>query len=164
MSNESVTLSGKILSLSELAKVLVHELGHMVDIYALKQQGFSTDPSQMFYTICWSEPTVLRSGLSSAAFVSGYAASNQYEDFAESFAMYIFHNKVFQARAEKNSFLQKKYNFLHTYVFGDLFMNSAYEKDPVPSKLWDVTKVVIRTNALSDIFTAMQGIVIHAVL
>jgi len=158
MSDESVTLSGKILSLSEMAKVLVHELGHMIDIYVLRQEGFSADPSQTFYSISWLEPTVMKSGLSSSAFVSGYAASNQYEDFAESFAMYVFHNKAFQDRATKNSFLQKKYNFLHTYVFGELFANSAYEKDPVPTKLWDVTKIVIRTNALSDVFTAMRRV------
>lgn len=36
MSNESIILSGKVQSLSEVAKVLVHELGHIVDIYALR--------------------------------------------------------------------------------------------------------------------------------
>ncbi len=38
MSNESITLSGRIKSLSEMAKVLVHELGHMVDIYYLRSR------------------------------------------------------------------------------------------------------------------------------
>jgi len=38
MSNESVTLSGRMKSTSEMAKVLVHELAHMVDIYFLKQR------------------------------------------------------------------------------------------------------------------------------
>lgn len=38
MSNESVILSGRIKSTPEMAKVLVHELGHMVDIYLLKQR------------------------------------------------------------------------------------------------------------------------------
>jgi len=38
MSNESVILSGRIKSLSEMAKVLVHELGHMVDIYLLRSR------------------------------------------------------------------------------------------------------------------------------
>lgn len=35
MANKSITLSGKIRSFNEVAKVLVHELGHMVDIYFL---------------------------------------------------------------------------------------------------------------------------------
>lgn len=110
----------------------------------------------MFYTICWSEATVLRSGVSAAAFVSGYAASNQYEDFAETFAMYVFHNKAFQERALKNSLLQQKYDFLHEYVFGEFFLSSSYEKDTIPAKIWDVTKVVIRENALGDVFSVLK--------
>lgn len=38
MTNESVILSGRVKSLSEMAKVLVHELGHMVDIYLLHKR------------------------------------------------------------------------------------------------------------------------------
>lgn len=38
MSNESVTMSGRIKSLSEMSKVLVHELGHMIDIYLLRKR------------------------------------------------------------------------------------------------------------------------------
>jgi hypothetical protein len=95
MSNESITLSSKISSLSEMAKVLVHELAHMIDIYSLKQKNFTPDPSKEFYALSWSEPTVMKSGISSAAFVSGYASTNQYEDFAESFTFYVFHNRAF---------------------------------------------------------------------
>lgn len=158
MSNESVTLSGKIASLSEMAKVLVHELGHMVDIYVLRQRSLSADPSKIFYAFSWSEPTVIKTGISTTSFVSGYAATNQYEDFAESFAFYVFHNRAFQERASKNTILQKKYDFLHTYVFGDAFQDTAYEKDVIPSKLWDVTKIVIKTNTLSNIFVVMKSL------
>lgn len=38
MKDESVTLSGRIKTLPEMAKVLVHELGHMVDIYLLTKK------------------------------------------------------------------------------------------------------------------------------
>lgn len=38
MSNESVTMSGRIRSLPEMSKVLVHELGHMIDIYLLRKR------------------------------------------------------------------------------------------------------------------------------
>jgi hypothetical protein len=37
MKDESITLSGRIKTLPETAKVLVHELGHMVDIYTLRK-------------------------------------------------------------------------------------------------------------------------------
>ncbi len=158
VSNEMVTLSGKIQSLTEVGKVLVHELGHMVDIYFLTSSGLSPDPSKSFYTISWSEPSVIKANMSSTAFVSGYAATNQYEDFAESFAMYVFHNSAFKARASKQPYLQKKYDFLHEKVFGEYFQNTAYEVSPVPAKIWDVTKVVVRANALDSIFTVLHEI------
>ncbi len=122
MSNESVTLSGRIKSSSEMAKVLVHELGHMIDIYLLRKNADTSDPSKIFYAISWKEPTVLHSGMSSHSFVSGYAATNQYEDFAETFTMYIFHNSALAERALSSSALQKKFDFLKTYVFGSHFL------------------------------------------
>ena len=60
MTNMSIILSGRIKNLSEMAKVLVHELGHIVDIYILKSRSGSADPSQIYYAISWQEPTVLR--------------------------------------------------------------------------------------------------------
>ena len=148
MTNESVILSGRIKSLSEMAKVLVHELGHMVDIYLLRSRGTSPDPSRIYYAISWSEPTVLRPGVESSAFVSGYAATNQYEDFAEAFAMYVFHNTTFAERAEKTPALKQKYDFLRDTVFRGYFLGTNYEQSAIPSTLWDVTKIVIKTNAL----------------
>ena len=42
----------------------------------------------------------MKAKMNSSAFVSGYAATNQYEDFAESFAMYVFHNAAFRAHCK----------------------------------------------------------------
>lgn len=156
MSNQTITLSSQIKSLSEMAKVLVHELAHIIDIYVLKNKNFSSDPSGVFYAISWVEPTVIKSSLHTSSFVSGYAATNQYEDFAESFTMYVFHNKAFQERAGKNKQLQEKYLFLRNEVFRGFFENTSYEKDPIPSRVWDSTKIIIIENALVDIFTAIQ--------
>lgn len=158
VSNEKVTLSGKMKSLTEVGKVLIHELGHMIDIYFLKSTKFGSDPSKSFYSISWSEPTVMKANMSSTAFVSGYAATNQYEDFAESFTMYVFHNAAFRARASKQEHLQKKYDFFHEKVFGDYFQNTAYETSPIPTKIWDVTKIAVRANALDNIFTVMRSV------
>jgi hypothetical protein len=156
MSNETVTLSGRIKSVSEMAKVLVHELGHMVDIYYLRSRGTKADPSRTFYTISWTEPTVLRSGMNGSSFVSGYAATNQYEDFAEAFTMYVFHNNAFLEKTKNSPALLQKYNFLRDSVFGNYFIGTNYEQNPVPSSLWDVTKIVIKTNTLTDIFVQLQ--------
>ena len=94
--------------------------------------------------------------MGSSAFVSGYAATNQYEDFAESFTMYIFHNAAFRARASKQIYLQKKYDFLNQKVFGEYFKNTAYEISPVPAKIWDETQVAVRANSLENIFTVLH--------
>lgn len=128
----------------------------MVDIYYLRSRGTKADPSKTFYTISWTEPTVLRSGMNASSFVSGYAATNQYEDFAEAFTMYVFHNTAFLEKTKNSPALEQKYNFLRDSVFGSYFIGTNYEQNPVPSSLWDVTKIVIKTNALSDIFVQLQ--------
>jgi len=39
--------------------------------------------------------------------------TNVFEDFAETFNMYINHNYVFKQMAKESNVLQKKYNFLN---------------------------------------------------
>lgn len=119
VSGNNLILSGKIPSESENLKVFVHELGHIIDIFYLKQKEDGSDISDEFYTLSWDSYNIKKSNAKIADFVSGYALSNKYEDFAESFAFYIFHNEEFARRAKNNSILGQKYNFFHTYVFDD---------------------------------------------
>ena len=70
MRDESVILSGGIKSIPEATKVFIHELGHMVDLYVLKSTAKKRDPSQIYYNISWSEPTVIRSDMPRKAFIS----------------------------------------------------------------------------------------------
>ncbi len=97
--------------------------------------------------------------MTASSFVSGYAATNQYEDFAETFVMYVFHNTAFLDRAKNSSALQKKYDFMKTTVFGTYFIGTNYEQNPLPSTLWDVTKIVIKADALSEIFAQLKSAV-----
>lgn len=129
----------------------------MIDIYTLKKKLQTADPSEEFYTISWVKPNVMKAGLSGASFVSGYASTNQYEDFAESFTMYIFHNQEFLKRSKTNIIIQKKYNFLRTRIFGDAFLGSEYEKEVIPAKVWDVTKIGIRSTSLEAIFAWVRN-------
>jgi hypothetical protein len=144
-----------------MAKVLVHELGHMVDIYFLRKKGKIPDPSSDFYALSWSESTVMRPGISARSFASGYAATNQYEDFAEAFTLYIFHNTTFAARAKNNYILQQKYDFFRNRVFGDYFLGTNFEQNSLPESLWDVTKIAIKPDTLKQIFMSL-GLVIRA--
>jgi hypothetical protein len=158
MYNESITLGSKISTLSEVSKVLVHEIGHMIDIYTFKKNLKKSDISEEFYKISWKDPTTIKAWVPQASFISGYASTNQYEDFAESFTMYIFHNKEFLKRAQQNDYLKQKYNFLKTRVFWDAFLLSAYEQNTVPKKVWDVTKIGIRWNNIEVIFAWIHSL------
>jgi hypothetical protein len=66
--------------------------------------------------------------------------------------MYVFHNTTFLERAQQSSALQRKYDFMRDSVFSGYFEGTNYEQNPIPSTLWDVTKIVIRTNTLGEIF------------
>lgn len=77
-------------------------------------------------------------------FVSGYALSNKYEDFAESFSFYVFHNDIFRDRALKNVSLQKKYDFFKTYVFDhEEFVGTSFGREWLKSYNWDTTRIPV---------------------
>lgn len=157
MYNESITLGTGMTSLPEVSKVLIHEIAHMLDIYALKKTLRKSDPSEEFYRVSWKDPATIKAWVPKTAFISGYASTNQYEDFAESFVMYIFHNTEFQKRAAENDYLKQKYNFLKTHIFGDAFLGSAYENEAIPKKIWDVTRVTLRGTNLDTIFAWVKS-------
>ena len=138
-------LSTTIPNDSEQLKVFVHELGHIIDIFYLKK-GFFSDPSDIFYAISWESFNTKKKGQKIVDFVSGYALSNKYEDFAESFAFYVFHNEDFIARAKANPILQQKYDFFTSYVFDkDAFIGTTFGISPLKSYNWDTTKIQVDT-------------------
>ena len=138
-------LSSSVTDDSEMMKVLVHELGHIVDIFYLKK-GVLGDPSDIFYSIAWQDFNVKKKNMKIADFVSGYALSNKYEDFAESFAFYVFHNDEFVRRAQTDTFLRAKYDFFRKYVFDhDEFVGTSFESARLASYNWDVTKIPVNT-------------------
>lgn len=141
MQGRSITLSASVLRDGEFLKLLIHELGHYVDIYTLVG---TSDPSDIFYRISWQDKTTKKSGETISSFVSGYAATNKYEDFAESFVFYIFHNREFSDRAMKNDSLRRKYLFFsqHLFVNGE-FVDTDFRIGKIPGYLWDTTKVPI---------------------
>lgn len=60
MYNESITLSGSISNLPEVSKVLVHEIGHMIDIYTFRKKIKKSDLSEEFYRISWKDPVTIK--------------------------------------------------------------------------------------------------------
>lgn len=109
----------------EFLGVLIHEFAHYFDIYSMQRNSFG-DQSEKFYDISWDSVSIISSGQGSQDFVSGYAMTNQYEDFAESYLFYILHNKAFRSKAEKSDSLALKYDFFRKYVFQ---ANQFYNED-----------------------------------
>lgn len=115
----------------ELVGVLVHEIGHIMDTGVMggnRVSGVSefkdgskyvrrNDPSLDFYRINWKNEDTMRAGADSLDFVSGYAMTDPFEDFAESYAYYILHGTEFRRLARVNSSIKQKYDYLKTTVF-----------------------------------------------
>jgi hypothetical protein len=139
----NISLSSHIARDSEFLKLFLHELAHFVDIYILKNI-WGKDLSHNFYTISWQNPNTKRAWQKQINFVSGYAATNQYEDFAESFVFYVFHNRVFEDRALRDDIMRQKYLFFQQYVFPNgTFVDTDFSLGKIPTYTWDTTKLPI---------------------
>jgi len=134
-------LSGKIKNLRESMKVFVHELGHIIDLHYLSNL-WDYDPSENFYNISWLSYQVKKKNAKIDDFISGYALTNKYEDFAESFCFYVFHNTEFKTRTKWNINIARKYSFFQKYVFSNNeFQNTYFENTKILAYNWDITKI-----------------------
>ena len=145
----------------EFIKVLIHELGHVVDLGGLKSKNFlkkspykdgkkiiyADDKSVLFYEISWINESEKRPEISDLDFVGGYASNDMFEDYAESFLMYLEHGNEFRMLAKTNFILSQKYQFFREEVFqgkefstGESFeeIQELAEKKERP---WDITKL-----------------------
>lgn len=142
MKNAQISLSPYIVRNTEFAKLFVHELAHYIDIYLYVPNKSNQDISDSFYAISWQSPTIKQPKQGTMDFVSGYAATNQYEDFAESFVFYVFHNSTFADRALRSDSIRQKYLFFANYVFSrGYFQGTDFSIGRVPSYVWDTTKI-----------------------
>ena len=143
MKNRAVKLySPQSMQKDELIAIFIHEFAHYIDIYSLERKK-SGDTSNKFYNISWYSTKVLKSWMKSSDFVSGYAMTNKYEDFAESLTYYILHNKDFLVKSKKSQYLKEKYNFFNFYLFKDgLFKNTDFSKNnKIKNYYRDITKI-----------------------
>ena len=142
MKDAQIFLSPYVARDTEFTKLFVHELAHYIDIYSLVWSASKEDISNNFYYISWQAPTTKRYNQWTIDFVSGYAATNQYEDFAESFVFYVFHNAVFADRALKSESIRQKYLFFANSIFPAWsFQGTDFTIGKIPSYVWDTTKI-----------------------
>lgn len=140
---------------SEFRALVIHECGHVTDLGGLRgtpnasasifHDGstpiYQNDPSVAFYQISWLTTEILQPNSKDTDFVSGYAASDPFEDFAESFAFYALQKKEFARLAQKNPVLKAKFDFMENVVFEgktEIAQGKFVKGKRVP---WDVTKL-----------------------
>lgn len=139
---------------NEFMALVTHECGHIADLGGIRGTDitrptafadgstpiYGDDASVAFYSISWLSPRMMQPNMTDADFVSGYAKSDPFEDFAETFAFYALQKQEFQRLSNKNPILKAKYNFMDQFVFnGADVASSNYKRGKnVP---WDVTKL-----------------------
>jgi hypothetical protein len=145
----------------ELVAVLVHEMGHITDTGVMVgtesagESGFmdgsnpvySDDPSVAFYNLSFSSETAKLPTATDLDFVSGYAQTDPFEDFAETYTYYLLHGKEFRELAKVNLTLAKKYNFLKNNVFkGEEYDNGSESEVKILDRQYDVTVLPYEMN------------------
>ena len=128
-------------NINEYISVFIHEFWHYIDLYFLEKKVF-LDISSKFYEISWLETKIKKQNMEISDFVSWYAATNKYEDFAESFTYYVLHNKDFLEKAKTNQTIKTKYDFFWRYIFKNKeFFSTKFNDEKIKNYYWDVTKI-----------------------
>ncbi len=137
----------------EFTAVFIHEMGHIVDLgmitsinggatefYDNDQPVFAKDQSVQFYRLSWQTSYTIKPTAKREDFVSGYAMTNAFEDFAESYLFYRAHGEKFRKIMANSEILQQKYAFLKNIVFaGQEFQKNKVSENFIPTFLWDAT-------------------------
>ena len=148
-----IILRATDVSEKELLSVFIHETGHNVDYGFLapanknqkstfkdgSQPLYTSDPSIIFYQISWEDEETMKKGVNNMDFVSGYAMSDPFEDFAETYCFYVLHNKDFKAMTASSSKLYSKYVFMRDFVFNGTEFNTGDAEIKLNKRTWDIT-------------------------
>lgn len=151
--NHLIILRGVNMGSSEMVAVFIHELGHNVDYGYLEAENetklsafkdgkvpiYESDPSLDFYRISWLSEDKLKKAAVNTDFVSGYAMTDCFEDFAESYVYYVLHNKDFKKLASTSDALYAKYYFLKYQVFGGMEFDTGDGVIAEGQRPWDIT-------------------------
>ncbi|MDD3897189.1 MAG: hypothetical protein PHU04_05150 [Candidatus Peribacteraceae bacterium] len=153
----TLILSGNVPD-AEFRALLIHELGHVFDLSdataclgGTSASGksrfrdgndlmFNDDPSVDFYSISWANEKTKRADARAEDFVTGYAATDTFEDLAESFAYFALQNGTFRERAKSNTALAEKYQWLSAQ-FPGIERNAVGQSQWNGTVPWDATKL-----------------------
>jgi hypothetical protein len=139
---------------NEFVGLLVHECGHVIhgNLLGHARTGASNfkdgsdifakdSPAAQFFAISWTTSKTPKATNQKGDFVTGYAASDAFEDFAETFATYVLERPSMEARAKDNAAIAAKLDWMIEYLPlpANLLGTPQYTWDKkVP---WDATKL-----------------------
>ncbi len=144
---------------TEFAALLVHECGHVIhanmqgnsksglSLFKDGKDTFAKDsPVVSFFAISWMQSNIMKKDLTKEDFVSGYAQSDVFEDFAETFATYVLQRPSMVERAKTNSVIAAKLAWMETNLplADDVLGTAQYSWDKVVP--WDSTKLAYSWN------------------
>lgn len=158
--NSMIILRGVDMGTEEMVGVLVHELAHNVDFAYLTAEVeeqksifkdgemtlYESDPSLDFYRISWLSNNKRKRAAENMDFVSGYAMTDPFEDFAESYVFYVLHNRDFKALAASSEALYAKYRFMKYEVFGGVDFDTGDGDVKENQRPWDITVLKYNIN------------------
>ncbi len=149
----TIILDGSVPD-EEFAALLTHECGHVIsanlqgdastgesNYHDGRNAFYQNSPVPAFWKVAWKTETSRLSGNIDADFVSGYAKSDAFEDFAETFAAYVLQRGMLRERAKTNAAIAAKLAWmektlpLQENLLGE---GSAVWNGEVP---WDVTRL-----------------------
>lgn len=154
-SNFVIIGANKVKTMDEFVALLAHEIGHCVhDQLNPKEQKLpshysgvdNTSPALAFYNISWEKEGQARTG-EELEFISEYAQTNHYEDFAETFGAYIVMGPEFRVMVEENGVMAQKYAYMKNLFEGKEFEGVLGEVD-LEDRPWDMTKETHNWEAL----------------
>ncbi len=153
---KGVVMIDGTLPKSELQKILLHEaLGHFQGLTCLAGTSGSAPsafkdgntpipadaPLVSFLQISWSTNKVWKVGTTNADFVTGYAATDEEEEFADTVAMYLSQPDAFEEMAKHNVAIAQKLSWMQTYLPEQTpVLQGTYVADG-DNRPWDATKL-----------------------
>ena len=144
-----------VLQAENFSQLMIHELAHVVDLGHFRgsqdageskfRDGhlpiFKNDPSVEFYRISWQDEKFWKRGSSKLDFVTGYAATDPFEDFAESALFFVKHNREFRILAAENEKLAQKFAFMREKVFAGKVFETGKSFADLKVREWDATRI-----------------------
>lgn len=137
-------------------EVLTHELWHVIDLWFIEwkshkkssifkefgRENFAEDDDSInFYNLSFLSEKVKKPWIYAKDFVSWYALTNIFEDFAESFNMYVNHNYVFRKMAKESNILQQKYDIIDNMLGGKYLKTDKDFDYKYGYRPWDTTNM-----------------------